>query len=143
MFVLPSMDDCLPLTVIEAMMTKTAVVGSDIGANPDLVEDGVTGYIISSEDLIVETGGKFLDWEPSAEMVQKIAESRKQRANGNAYGESTKSLANALEKLLLNPDLCRKMGEAGYEKYQREFTLEAFEYKMKEILSSCMEGNSR
>ena len=140
-FVLPSMDDCLPLTIMEAMMTKTAVVGSDIGAIPDLVEDGVTGYIISSEDLIVETGGKFLDWEPNAEMAQKIAESRKQRANGNAYGESTKSLAIALEKLLLNPDLCRKMGEAGYEKYQREFTLEAFEYKMKEILSSCMEGN--
>lgn len=137
-FVLPSMDDCLPLTIMEAMMTKTAVVGSDIGAIPDLVEDGVTGYIISSEDLIVETGGKFLDWEPNAEMAQKIAESKKLKAKGYMCGEGTKSLANALEKLLLNPDLCRKMGESGYEKYQREFTLEAFEKNMLECLKKSL-----
>ena len=138
-FVLPSMDDCLPLTVIEAMMTKTAVVGSDIGAIPDLVEDGVTGYIINSEDLIIESGGKFLDWKPSAEMAQKMDDAGKQRVKGMGYGEGTLGLAKALEKILLNPDLCRKMGEAGYEKYQREFTIGAFEKNMLKCLKTCME----
>ena len=37
------------------------------------------------------------------------------------------SLVNALEHLITNPALRRQMGEAGYQRYREEFTLEAFE----------------
>ena len=37
------------------------------------------------------------------------------------------SLVNALEQLITNPALRQQMGEAGYQRYCEEFTLEAFE----------------
>ena len=37
------------------------------------------------------------------------------------------ALANALERLITDPALRQQMGEAGYQRYREEFTLEAFE----------------
>ena len=34
--------------------------------------------------------------------------------------------------------ICAKMGKAGKEKFQREFTLEKFENRMKDILKECI-----
>lgn len=45
-----------------------------------------------------------------------------------------KSLADKIELLLKDGGLRKKMGQAGYEKYKREFTLEVFERRMCEIL---------
>lgn len=53
-FVLPTMNDCLPLTIIEAMQQAIPTVSTDIGAVADLVEPMVTGLIAatnSPEDL--------------------------------------------------------------------------------------------
>ena len=37
-------------TVTEAMMRGTAVVGTSVGGTPELVRDGVTGYLVPMED---------------------------------------------------------------------------------------------
>ncbi len=37
-------------TVTEAMMRGTAVVGTGVGGTPELVRDGVTGYLVAVED---------------------------------------------------------------------------------------------
>lgn len=53
-FVLPTMNDCLPLTIIEAMQQAVPTVSTDIGAIADLVQPMVTGLIAatnSPEDL--------------------------------------------------------------------------------------------
>ena len=53
-FVLPTMNDCLPLTIIEAMQQAIPTVSTDVGAVADLVEPMVTGLIAatnSPEDL--------------------------------------------------------------------------------------------
>lgn len=44
-------------------------------------------------------------------------------------------LADKILLLLSNPDLRCKMGKAGREKFEKEFTLEVFEKRMVEILS--------
>jgi glycosyltransferase involved in cell wall biosynthesis len=44
-------------------------------------------------------------------------------------------LADKLEILIKNPELRKKMGEAGRKKYEEEFTLERFEERMVEILN--------
>ena len=137
-FVLPSMDDCLPLTVTEAMMCHLPVVGSDIGAIPDLVEDDVTGFIISSEDLIIESGGEFLDWEPSAELSARIEGAKRLKEMGGNVKKGSRALADRLERLLTNPELRRQMGEAGYERYKKYFTQEAFEKTMLECLKNSL-----
>lgn len=47
------------------------------------------------------------------------------------------SLASCLKRLLDNPTLRKEMGENGYKKFKTEFTLEAFEKRMTEILDTC------
>lgn len=48
-------------------------------------------------------------------------------------------LAEKLELLIKDPELRQRMGRAGREKYEREFTLAVFEKRMKEILEEVME----
>ena len=45
-------------------------------------------------------------------------------------------LAEKIEQLMEQPELCKAMGIAGRKKLEREFTLEQFENRMKNILKS-------
>lgn len=48
------------------------------------------------------------------------------------------SLAVALEKLIKDSNLRRRMGERGYQRYKEEYTLEAFERKFIETMHKCL-----
>ena len=50
LFVLPSLSESLPVSIIEAMSFGIPVVATDVGGVPEIVADGETGYIISSTD---------------------------------------------------------------------------------------------
>lgn len=47
-------------------------------------------------------------------------------------------LAEKIKYLTTNPNACAEMGKAGKEKFQKEFTLEIFEIRMKDILKECI-----
>ena len=49
-FVFPSFQECLPLVILEAMCAALPVVATGQGGVPDLVEDGVTGYLVPVGD---------------------------------------------------------------------------------------------
>ncbi|WP_010419258.1 glycosyltransferase [Anaerophaga thermohalophila] len=53
--------------------------------------------------------------------------------------KDTEALAEKLEKLILNPQLRKKMGLAGRKKYEKEFTLEIFEKNLVNILNKVLE----
>lgn len=102
-FVLSSRWEGLPLVIIEAMVAGLPVVASRVGGVPELVEDGVTGFLVPP---------------------------------GNP-----EALAEALQRLFEDKELCRRMGEAGREKALRSFTLSRMlretQAVYQEVLSGC------
>lgn len=54
--------------------------------------------------------------------------------------QNPEQLADKIEYLMEHPDTCAVMGAAGREKFLKEFTLDTFENRLKEILESCIEN---
>jgi glycosyltransferase involved in cell wall biosynthesis len=50
-FVQPTFEDCFPLTIIEAMQYSLPVVATSEGAIPDMVQDGVNGFVCKQQDV--------------------------------------------------------------------------------------------
>ena len=51
-FAFPTFKECFPLVIIEAMQCGLAVVSCPEGGIPDIVEDGVTGYLVSQKNIL-------------------------------------------------------------------------------------------
>lgn len=51
LFVIPSLEDNLPNTVLEAMACAVPVIGFDVGGIPDMVRPGVTGALVPVGDV--------------------------------------------------------------------------------------------
>lgn len=62
-FVIPSLMDNLPNTVLESLMCGTPVIGFPVGGIPDMIQDGENGFITEaiSVNSLVETIKKFLN----------------------------------------------------------------------------------
>ncbi len=94
LFVLPSISEGQPLTLLEAWAAKLPVVVTAVGENPKMVKNGVNGYLFKPRDAkdltrrlkkailnpnlkkMGETGFKFvsknLTWEKTAQKVYEI-----------------------------------------------------------------------
>ena len=49
-FVHPTLDDCFPLVILEAMQHSLPVIATPVGAIPDMVIDGETGMLVPVND---------------------------------------------------------------------------------------------
>lgn len=100
-FVHPTFNDCYPLVLLEAMQHSIPVVSTFEGGIPDIVDDGVTGFLVQQKNAL--------------------------------------ALAEKLEILINDPTLRQSMGKAGRAKYEREYTLDVFENRLKSILDSVLD----
>ncbi|NHF61393.1 glycosyltransferase family 4 protein [Flavobacteriaceae bacterium TP-CH-4] len=51
-FVLPTLNDCSPLVLLEAMQAELPVITTIEGGIPDVVQDGKTGFLVKKHDAI-------------------------------------------------------------------------------------------
>lgn len=109
-FVLPSYTEAFPVSILEAMQFALPVVASNVGGVSAEVEEGVSGFLLGGKQPIML----------------------------NTFRPDVCEIADKLQVLLTDTDLRHKMGSAGREKYEREFTLEVFEKRIAEILNHCL-----
>jgi L-malate glycosyltransferase len=81
-FVLPSISEAFSNSLMEAMACGCAVVASDTGGNPELVEDGKTGLLFQSGDLNgLAERLRMLTTNPGLRACMAAAGARKIREN--------------------------------------------------------------
>lgn len=73
-FVSPTCNDCFPLVLLEAMQYRLPIVTTNEGAIPEIVEDGVNGFIVPKKDAqTLADKIKYLIRNP--EIAQQMGES--------------------------------------------------------------------
>lgn len=100
-YVLPSYVEGLPMGALEAMAAGLPVVASHVGGIPDLVEDGVHGFLVRAGDVA--------------------------------------GLTETLLRLLHDPTLCRRMGEAGRQRVAECYVTERVVPQVEAIYSRLLE----
>lgn len=70
--------DCIPIVMIEAMACQKPVIGSRFANALEIIEDGVTGYIIDPFD-IDDTAEKIIDLLKNPEKARQFGEAGYQR----------------------------------------------------------------
>ena len=84
--ILPSANEGTPVSAIEALAGGRPVVATDVGGVPDVVRDGVDGFLVEPGDV--------------------------------------DALADRLAELAADPELRRRMGEAGSASVRERYSVE-------------------
>jgi len=96
-FVFPTYNEAFPLVNLEAMQWELPVVSSDEGAIPEVVMDGVTGYIVNPRD-IGQLTDRVLRLVHDPELRLRMGKAGRQRYEEHYSIEAyRKNLAKALE----------------------------------------------
>lgn len=96
--VVPSLEDNLPNTVLEAMACGTPVVGFDIGGIPDMIDHQLNGYVAAYRSA--ESLARGIEWvvqhdalgEVSAQARQKVLDTYSEEIVARQYQKLYQSL---------------------------------------------------
>jgi len=69
-FVLPSLAEGIPLTLLEAMATALPVISSKVGGVPELIEEGKQGYLIQPQDSH-DLANRIKHYIDSADLIEQ------------------------------------------------------------------------
>ena len=94
-FVLPSLWEGMPLTVLEAMRAGAAVVASDVDGTSEVVRDGMTGRLVPKADGIALTNA-IRDLLDDADARRRLAAAGARHVTGRFDAASLASRTEAL-----------------------------------------------
>lgn len=118
-FCCPSIYEPFGIINLEAMACSTPVVASAVGGIKEVVVDGETGYLIEPE-----LSDKF-PYDP---------------VDGDAFGDR---LADGINKLIRDPALAKKMGQAGRLRVEKHFSWQSIALQTKELYAKLIEQNKK
>jgi len=77
-FVLPSLIESFPFSVLEAMSSGAAVIASNVGGVPEMIEDGVDGLLVppGNPEILAEKILFLLNNESELKRISKKARER-------------------------------------------------------------------
>lgn len=83
-FVLPSFLEGQPIAIIEAMASGLPVVGTSIGAVPDLIRDGIEGRIVEPGDdkALADALGEVIADGPTRRRMSRASRQRAEQGHG-------------------------------------------------------------
>ena len=103
-FVMPSRSETLGLVVLEAMCSSLPVVAARAGGIPEMIENGVSGYLVASGDEAIERIGLLLRSKAKRE---SMGEQARAQASRRSWKDATMRLVehyrSALESQALRP----------------------------------------
>ena len=80
-FVLPSLSEGIPMALLEAMAASQAVVASRVGGIPEIVEDGLEGFLVEPMDVdgLAERCRRLIESPDAARKMGEQARKRVER----------------------------------------------------------------
>jgi len=118
-FICPSIYEPLGIVNLEAMACGLPVVASATGGIPEVVVDGETGYLVPIDQLRDGTGTPT---DPD---------------------KFVHDMAAAIDKIMADPELARKMGQAGYERARDHFSWESIADKTVAVYQSVLDEQNK
>lgn len=115
-FVTPSIYEPLGIVNLEAMAVNLPVVGTATGGIPDVIVDGETGYLVPIEQKQDGTGTPLNPKQFHADLAERLT------------------------KLLENPKLAAKMGQAGRRRAEEQFAWTTIGERTVELYKKILQG---
>jgi glycosyltransferase involved in cell wall biosynthesis len=98
--VLPSLSEGLSNSILEAMLAGVPVIATDVGGNPEIVEDGVTGLLVPVRDSAALAKAMIRMFEEPGIRVQFGAAGRRRIATVFSMDGSLASVERLYERLI-------------------------------------------
>ncbi|KDE54373.1 glycosyltransferase family 4 protein, partial [Methanoculleus sp. MH98A] len=98
-FVLPSLSEGLPVVLLEAMAAGLPIVATNVGGNPDIVEEGVNGYLVNAKNS-EEIADRLLVLLQNDEIQEEISANNREKVEMFTWDRVAEAVEEVYQKAI-------------------------------------------